>query len=455
MSTRLKGRRVTRRDALKLMAASTIGGAIAAGGTTFLPTFARAIAASTKPFAGKTVRITFAGNPFWDLIKKMAPAYEERTGIKVVVEAVGFPVLLQRLDLELATGSAAYDITQMVQILIGRTIKAGWATDLMPFIKRDNVNLADYVPGTLKPFRQGDGLYALPWIPDAMAIVYRKDLFERAGVARFPATFDELMAVAPRVQTRETAFFTCENVWHWIWPLFLQSYGGNYFVNPPDDLTPAFNTPAAVQSMEYLVEMITKFSLPNALNIDIPASQAVFQQGKAAMHLGGMGVLQGAVDKTKSTVVDRITFAHVPRGPVGSFPQLAMHGYMIPAASRQKDVAWEVIKWLTSNEVELAALSELNMVARSRYSILRHPMMKQRAVWGGTDVTKILQESMFRAGAGYMAYRLVPPFRPIGARINVAFGEMVTGQKSVREALDALQRDAIDILTQAGYPPRR
>lgn len=455
MSTGLKNRRLTRRNALKLIAASTIGGAVAAGRATLLPTIARAMAAPARPFAGKTVRIMFIGHPFWELVQKMAPAFEERTGIKVVVETVGFPVLLQRLDLELATGSAAYDITQMVQILIGRTIKAGWATDLMPFIKRDNVKLADYVPGTLKPFTQGDGLYALPWLPDAMAVVYRKDLFERAGVAKFPATFDELMAIAPRIHTRETAFWTCENVWHWIWPLFLQSYGGNYFVKPPDDLTPTFNTPPAIQSAEFMVEMITKFSLPNALNIDIPASQAVFQQGKAAMHLGGLGILQGAVDKTRSTVADRVTFAHVPRGPAGSFPQLAMHGYMIPTASRQKDAAWEVIKWLTSDEVDLAALTELNMVARSRYSILRHPTMKQRAVWGGTDVTKILVESMYRAGAGYMAYRLVPPFRPIGARINIAFGEMVTGQKSVKDALDALQRDAVDILNQAGYPVRR
>lgn len=453
MSSESRKLRITRRDALKLAATTGIGSALAASTSFLLPAIARA--APAKPFAGKTVRIMFIGNPFWDAVRKMTPAFEEKTGIKVVVETYGFSVLLQRLDLELSTGSGVYDIVQMVQILIGRTLKAGWATDLMPFIKRDAFNVADFVPGAIKPFSQDGGLYALPWLPDAMAVVYRKDVFERAGVSRFPEAFDELMAIAPKIHTKETAFFVCENVWHWIWPLFLQSYGGNFFVNPPGDLTPTFNAPEAAQSAEFLVELVTKFGLPSAVNIDLPRSQAAFQQGKAAVHLGGLGVIGLATDRSKSLVADRITFTHVPKGPAGSFPQLAMHGYMIPAASKQKEAAWEVIKWLTSNELEMAMIKEIGKVAQSRYSILRDPTMKQYFTWGGADVAKILQESMDRAGAGYMAYRLVPPFRPLGARVIVAFGEMITRQRSVKDALDALQRDAIDILTQAGYPPRR
>ncbi|HEY6072406.1 MAG TPA: sugar ABC transporter substrate-binding protein, partial [Anaerolineales bacterium] len=437
---------------LKIAATIGVGSAFAGGAADLLPAIAKAAAAPARPHAGKTVRIMFIGNPFWDVVKKMASAFEEKTGIKVAVETYGFSVLLQRLDLELSTGSGVYDIAQMVQILIGRTVKAGWATDLMPYIKRDKFTLADFVPGSIKPFSQGDGLFALPWLPDAMAVVYRKDLFDRAGVNAFPATFNELMAIAPRLHTRETAFFLCENNWHWIWPLFLQSYGGNFFLKPPDDLTPTFNTPEAVQSAEFLVELITKYGLPNAVNLDIPGSQAAFQQGRAAMYLAGLGILGAAVDRTKSQVADRVTFASVPRGSAGLFPQLAMHGYMIPTASKQKDAAWEVIKWLTSNELETAMVKEIGKVAQSRYSILRDPTLKQYFLWGGADVAKILQESMYRAGAGYMAYRLVPPYAPIGARIIVAFGQMLSGQRGVKDALDALQRDAVEILRQAGYP---
>ena len=455
MSSGGRGLRISRRKVLKLVGATGLGSTLAASGVHLLPALARAAAAPAKPFAGKTVRIMFIGNPFWDAVKKMAPAFEDGTGIKLAIETLGFSVLLQRLDLELATGGGDYDITQMVQILIGRTVKAGWATDLMPFIKRDQFDLADFVPGTIRPFSHGGGLYALPWMPDAMAVVYRKDLFEKAGVSKFPETFDELMAAAPKIHTRDAVFFLSENTWHWIWPLFLQSYGGNFFADPPDDLTPTFNTPQAVASAEFLVEMMTKYGLSNAVNIDIPGSQAAFQQGKAAVHVGGLGVIGLATDKSKSLVADRITFAHVPKGPAGWFPQLAMHGYMIPAGSKQKEAAWEVIKWLTSIEVETAMVKEIGRVAQSRYSILRDPALKQQFTWGGADVGTILQEAMYRPGAGYMAYRMVPPFRPVGARIVVAFGEMLTRQRSVKDALDALQRDAVGILTQAGYPPRR
>lgn len=449
------GARLTRRHMLKLAIATGVGLGAVASPPHWLHEIARVSAAPVRRFPGTTIRILFVANPFWDVIKELAPSFEERSGIKVEVEPLGFPVLLQRLELELGTGSSTYDIAQMAQILIGRTITAGWATDLMPFARRDSFNLADFVPGTIKAFTRNEALYALPWIPDAMVIVYRKDLFEKAGVNSFPATFNEMMAVAPRIHSKETAFFVCANLWHWTWPQFMQSWGGSFFVNPPDDLTPAFNSAAAVQSAEFMVELISRFGVANAVNVNDPISQALFQQGRVAVNMGGLGSVQSAVDRTKSQVADHVAFAHVPRGSAGSFPQLAMHGYMIPAASRRKDAAWEVMKWLTSVEVDLAMVSRLNMLARPRYSTLRSPEMKRRAVFGGTDVTRILTEVMFRAGAGYMAYRAVPPFPPVGGRVNVAFGEILSGQRNVKDALEALQRDATQILIDAGYLRRR
>lgn len=446
---------LTRRQMLKLAIASGVGLGTAASPPLWLRELAAVSSAPARRFPGTTVRIMFVANPFWDVIRELAPSFEERSGIKLELELLGFPVLLQRLELELGTGSSTYDIVQMAQILIGRTIGAEWATDLRPFVRRDNFDLADFVPGTIRAFTRDEGLYALPWIPDAMVIAYRRDLFQRAGLNAFPATFNELMAVAPRIHSRETAFFVCANLWHWTWPQFMQSWGGSFFVNPPSDLTPAFNTTAAVQSAEFMAELIARFGVPNAVNVNDPISQTLFQQGRVAMIMGGLGSVQSAVDRTKSQVVDQVAFAHVPRGSAGSFPQLAMHGYMIPQGSRRKDAAWEVMKWLTSAEVDLAVLTRLNILARPRYSTLRSPQMKERSIFGGTDVTKILTEVMFRAAGGYMAYRAVPPFPPVGARVNVAFGEVLSGQRNVRDALDALQRDATQILIDTGHLRRR
>jgi len=407
--------------------------------------------AVSTTFVGKHVRIMMPSHRAFELIETMAPAFEEKTGIRVNFDMPGgIDILPKYLDSELSASSGAHDIVMMLMINIGHVIKVGWAADLMPLIRRDSFDLTDFVPGTLEFYRNNSGLFALPWLPDAMAIAYRKDLFAQAGIAKFPETFDELLELAPQLHKPDVSFFACPNSWHWIWPLFLQSFGGNFFARPPDDLTPTFNTAEAIKSAEGMVSLISQFGPPNALDVDIHGAQKIFYLGKVVAELGGMGDLQQAMGK-ESRVADLVAFAHVPKGPAGWFPQLAMQGYMIPSACKQKDVAWEVLKWLTSYEVEIAQAMELNHIACNRFSVLHDPKVRERWTGGETDVIKILEESIGRAQVGYMAYRLVPPFRAVGARVNVAFTNMLRGRAKIKDALEALQQQAMDILTQAGY----
>ena len=479
MSSKLKNRRLTRREALKLFGASAVGGVLAACGPTPTPEVVEKVVTKevekvvketvevpvketvvvtpspvpvvAKPFAGKTARVMMVGNPQFELLKAMAPAFEEETGLRVIIETYGFQVLQQRLDLELSTESGAYDVMQMVMIFIGRHIDAGWVTDLMPFIQADNFDLDDFVPGTINLFKRGDALYALPWINDAQGAAFRFDLLQEAGIEEFPDTFDKLLEIAPKLHSSEVAFITAENNWHWIWPMFLHGYGGNFFVNPPDDLTPTFNTPEAIESAKVLVELFSKYSLPDAVNIGIPEARAAIGQGNAAVIMTGLGVASSAIDPNTSVVGDKIKFAPVPGGPAGWFPQLAMHGYMIPSAAKEPQVAWEAIKWLTSPEVEMAFAKELNSFTRNRYSVLRDPEVKEQFVWNDVDLLQLLEDTMARAGEGYMLYRTVPPFLAVGSEVNIAFGQMLAGEKSVEDGLDDLQEKAIDALEQAGY----
>ncbi|KPV51094.1 hypothetical protein SE17_23190, partial [Kouleothrix aurantiaca] len=59
--------------------------------------------------------------------------------------------------------------------------------DLQPLIDADTTfNLQDYPPGFLAPFRQGAGLYGLPYTVSLRALAYNRDAFDAAGVA-YPA----------------------------------------------------------------------------------------------------------------------------------------------------------------------------------------------------------------------------------------------------------------------------
>jgi ABC-type glycerol-3-phosphate transport system substrate-binding protein len=167
--------------------------------------------------------------------------------------------------------------------------------------------------------------------------------------------------------------------------------------------------------------------------------------------MDGMGVASSAIDPNQSTVGDKIKFARIPSGPAGWFPQLAMHGYMIPSAVKDPKIAWEAIKWLTSKDVEMTFAKDLNSFTRNRYSVLHDPEVQEKFMWNGVDLLNLLEETMTQAGEGYMAYRTVPPFLAVGAEVNIAFGQMITGEKSVEDGLSDLQEKAKEALEQAGY----
>src|SRR5439155_440539 len=121
-------------------------------------------------------------------------------------------------------GSGAYDVMQMIFIRSGRWITAGWAEPLNTFTDdakltdKAALDMGDFVAGAMAPFKRGDTIYALPWLSDSTVVGFRTDLFEKAGYAKFPETFEALREAAAKIHSRETAGFVTQDNLHWIFP---------------------------------------------------------------------------------------------------------------------------------------------------------------------------------------------------------------------------------------------
>jgi multiple sugar transport system substrate-binding protein len=417
--------------------------------------------AQGKPYAGTRVKMAQVQHAYGAGLVERLPQFEQATGMKVEIDQMSFPVLNQRMDLELASGSGAYDVVQMIFIRSGRWITAGWAEPLNPYIEdpkltdKKDLDVEDFVAGAVAPFRRGATIYALPWLADSTVVGYRTDVFEKAGYGKFPETFEALEAAAKKIHTRETAAFVTQDNLHWIFPNWLLSFGGGFFANPPADLTPTFDTPEAIKAAEMFTTMLAKYSVPGGLKLETSIAQAMMHQGKAASYLDGMGNVQHIIDTKKTQLADRMAFTHTPRGPKGHFPQLAVHGYMINKASRNKPAAWEFIKWAIGKETMLAAALQKGHLAGTRASVLDHPDVRKKFTWRGSDLAALHLGVMKRAGEGYMAYRTVPQFPPIGDRVIIAITAIASGQTTAADGMKALQKDAESILEKAGVKIRK
>jgi len=434
--------------------------AIAAGLTASGTRLARLGAQSAKPYAGTRIKMSQVSHAYAAALLAKLPAFEQQTGIKVEIDQMSFPVLNQREDLELASGSGAYDVMQMIFIRSGRWIGAGWAEPLNAYIDdpkltdKAALEVNDFVAGAMAPFKRGETIYALPWLSDSTVVGYRADLFYKAGYAKFPESFEALQEAAAKIHSRQVAGFVTEDNLHWIFPNWLLSYGGNFFANPPSDLTPSFDTPEAIKAAGIFTTMLSKYSPPGGIKLDPSIAQAIMQQGKAACFLDGMGNTQHIIDPRKTTLGDRMAFTNTPSGPKGHFPQLAVHGYFINKASKNKAAAWEFIKWAVSKETMLSAALEQGHLACTRASVLDHPEVRKKFTWRGSDLAALHLSVMKRAGAGYMVYRTVPQFPPIGDRVIIAMTAIASGQTNITDGMKSLQKDAEAILEKAGVKIR-
>ncbi len=416
------------------------------------PAAQQAPAAQAKPFAGRTLNVVMFDHTYPRALKDRLPQFTDLTGIKVEMDTPGFPVYNQRADLELSTGSGAFDVMTMTFIFSGKWIGAGWATRLNDFINKDTtLGADDFLPGAMAPMKGGNDVFALPFVAESTLMVYRKDIFENTGL-KPPETFDELLANAPKLQSGETKAFMGrgQNGWHWIWPNVLQAYGGNFFADPPTDMTPLLATPESIKSADVLGTLTRDFSVLGAQNFTEQEASGAMMEGKAAVYFDAMAWVGLAADP-KSKVKDQVAFTLPPGGSAGRFPQLATHGIQIPASAKQKEVSWEFLKWATSRDMMSQIAEATTYPAVTRASVLSDPKFKQKYNWAGADIGALHAEVLKLAGSGYMAYRTVPEFPPIGDRVSIALSEIATGQKSAEQAMKDAQRDVESILEKAGH----
>jgi multiple sugar transport system substrate-binding protein len=232
------------------------------------------------------------------------------------------------------------------------------------------------------------------------------------------------------------------------WPTYLQGFGGDIFRNPPEDMTPMLTSEAAIKAAEFMVALM-QYAPPGSISYTDNDALNSVQQGRAAIWVEPFTLMPGLLDKQKSIVADKIGFALVPKGPAGRFPIVASHGAHIPVDAKNKEAAWELVKWMTSKETLGRMALEQNYPLTPRTSVVEDPRYGELYTWNKVHMGKAMAQSF--AESPKMAYRTQPEFSAVGDRIGIALQEAITGQKSVKDAMAAAQSDVIGILEKAGH----
>ncbi|MDQ2654977.1 MAG: sugar ABC transporter substrate-binding protein, partial [Chloroflexota bacterium] len=127
--------------------------------------------------------------------------------------------------------------------------------DLGPYIEKSTaVKRDDYVPAFLESALWEDQVYGLPYDGETTGLFYRKDLFEAAGIAEPPKTWDELQS-AVEALTKDGQYgyiiFAPEAAYYW-YPYLWQN-GGE--IMSADGTQILFNSDAGKEAAEFYVNL--------------------------------------------------------------------------------------------------------------------------------------------------------------------------------------------------------
>jgi len=242
-------------------------------------------------------------------------------------------------------------------------IDNGVLRDLTPLIESDpQFDLTQYFEPVVEVARRGSSLYAIPLDFTPMMMFYNKRLFDEAHVAYPQAgwTWDEFLqkakalTVRPAGAARPTQYgFYFEN-WMPLWVLWLWTNGAD--VLDPDGRRASgyFDGPQSVEAVEFIVELMTKHRVAPDLRDSAIAGTDLFRSGRAAMDLKGHWMLLDYradgldVGVVPLPVRGREEAAERERATV-----VYAAGLAVTAASRQSQLAWEYVKFMTSRDVQV------------------------------------------------------------------------------------------------------
>jgi multiple sugar transport system substrate-binding protein len=214
--------------------------------------------------------------------EKIAAAFTESSGIEVKLTGIDEDQFNQLLT----SSAAAGELPDIVGALPLSGVQALNANELIDSDAAasvvEDLGADTFSERSLELTSDGDAQLAVPSDGWAQLLVYRKDLFDAAGLAA-PETYDDILAAAKALDSPDMAGFTGANVANdaFTQQTFEQFALGNgcQLVNDDGDVT--LDSDECVTAFDFYNDLMTNYSVSGAQDVD--TTRAAYFAGQAAM----------------------------------------------------------------------------------------------------------------------------------------------------------------------------
>jgi N,N'-diacetylchitobiose transport system substrate-binding protein len=315
--------------------------------------------------AGKTISVWLQSDAQkgWPAVVDQAnQRFEQATGAKVNVQWQQWSNYTTKLDSTFAGNSGIPDVVELGNTQTASYIAGGAFADLTS-AKSQFENSGTWLQGLADSGTSPDGkLQAVPYYAGSRVVIYRKDLFQKAGITAAPTTLEQLYSDLDKVKAANASdpnfstFYMPGKNWYAAMS-FVYGTGGTIAAQQGGKWQGGLESPQAQQGLAQWQRLATQYSVGGATK-DESDQDAIMAQGHVAAILGNGWELGSVIDKKTGNpaLAPKLGTFPLPGATPGKYTPSFLGGsdLAVPEKSANVGLGAEWIKIFTDTESQTA-----------------------------------------------------------------------------------------------------
>lgn len=254
-------------------------------------------------------------------------------------------------------GNNPPDVLEIGSTLVSKFADSGGLEDLSS--KKADLGGDTWLQGLTDAGTLDGKLYGIPYYAGDRAVLYRKDMFAKAGITTLPSDRASFVATMAKLQAKYgsdkqfSALYFPGQYWYAALP-FIWDEGGEVAVQDNGQWKGALDSPQSQAGLSALKDMVTKYSKAPVNGNENDNDPAVpLGEGKAGMIIDA-GWKVGTVEKAHPQLKGQIGVFPVPSKNAGQTAPVFLGGsnLAVSAGSDAPELAYEWIKILAGTKAQ-------------------------------------------------------------------------------------------------------
>lgn len=366
-----------------------------------------------------------------------------------------------KITMSTAMGGSEFDVVMISNFETPQWAKDGWLQNLSEYAaKTPGYDEQDFVSSLRESLSHDGDMYAVPFYGESSFLMYRKDLFDQAGIEvdqspGYQPSWQEVAQWADTLKSNDRAGICLRGKPGWgevLAPLdtVINTFGGRWF---DEQWNAQLNSPEVRKAVNFYVDLVKRSGELGAASTGFQECANLFGQGQTAMWYDATSAVSVLEDPQEyPELVGKIGYLPAPVAEKPNSGWLYTWALGIPKSAENPDGAWKFISWMTSKDYMRLVGEKLGWARvppgsrTSTYTELPEYEKISRSYGPLTlrsienaDPNKPTVQPVPYTGIQFVA---IPEFQDLGTRVSQQISAAIAGQKTVSEALDQAQQYA-------------